>query len=103
MKESLMQCPKELLSVDACSVCYLGRKIKDYPDTCGNLVPYSRKILLKFCVLLIYENRVITPVSFNKTINLLNGCRTAAVLMVEWASAATRFSRSFSRSVLLVC
>lgn len=46
MKESLMQCPKELLGVDACSVLYLGRKVKDYPDICGNMVSYYRKTLL---------------------------------------------------------
>lgn len=43
MKESLMQCPKEVLCVDAHSVPDLGRNIKDYPDKGSNFIPDYRK------------------------------------------------------------
>lgn len=43
MKVSLMQCPKEVLCVDARSVPDLGRNIKDYPDIGSNFIPDYRK------------------------------------------------------------
>lgn len=89
---------KSLLYVDACSVtiqiqvAILCLLIEKY------FLPGKVWIVLNLWKLSDH-----TSFFLNKTINLWNGCLTAAVFMAKQTSAVVCFSCSFSRVLVLVC